>query len=152
MHGIRSGRQDAWRTMDRVSWHHRRSSDQNHPQEKEMQQDKIVVWGGLTNMWGMKWSERQGRKGKIDSTECRVPENSKERLKGLLKWAMQRNRGKHRKENTRDIFKKIRDIKGTFHSKINTIIDRKSKDLREAEEIKKGGKNLHIHNAVLLRH
>ena len=49
---------------------------------------------------------------------------------------MQRNRGKHRKENTRDIFKKIRDIKGTFHSKINTIIDRKSKDLREAEEIK----------------
>ena len=65
---------------------------------------------------------------------------------------MQRNRGKHRKENTRDLFKKIRDIKGTFHSKINTINDRKSKDLREAEEIKKGGKNLHIHNGVLLRH
>ena len=54
---------------------------------------------------------------------------------------MQRNRVKHRKENTRDLFKKISDIKGTFHANINTINDRKSKDLRKAEEIKKGGKN-----------
>ena len=54
---------------------------------------------------------------------------------------MQRNKGKHRKENTRDLFKKISDIKGTFHANINTINDRKSKDLRKAEEIKKGGKN-----------
>ena len=49
---------------------------------------------------------------------------------------MQRNRGKHRKENTRDIFKKIRDIKGTFHAKMGTIKDRNSMDLTEAEEIK----------------
>ena len=38
---------------------------------------------------------------------------------------------------TRDLFKKIRDIKGTFHVKMGTIKDRNSKDLTEAEEIKK---------------
>ena len=38
---------------------------------------------------------------------------------------------------TRDLFKKIRDTKGTFLSKLGTIKDRKSKGLREAEEINK---------------
>ena len=41
---------------------------------------------------------------------------------------------------TRDIFKKIGDIKGTFHARIGMIKDRKGKDLTEAEEIKKSGK------------
>ena len=39
--------------------------------------------------------------------------------------------------NTRDLFKKIRDTKGTFHAKMGTIKDRNSKDLTKAEEIKK---------------
>ena len=39
--------------------------------------------------------------------------------------------------NTRDHFKKIRDAKGTFHAKMDTIKDRNSMDLREAEDIKK---------------
>ena len=38
---------------------------------------------------------------------------------------------------TRDLFKKIRDTKGTFHAKMGTIKDRNSKDLIEAEEIRK---------------
>ena len=38
---------------------------------------------------------------------------------------------------TRDLFKKIRDTKGTFHAKMCTIKDRNSKDLTEAEEVKK---------------
>ena len=38
---------------------------------------------------------------------------------------------------TRDLFKKIRDFKGTFHAKMGTIKDRNGKDLTEAEEIKK---------------
>ena len=37
---------------------------------------------------------------------------------------------------TRDLSKKIRDIKGTFHAKMGTIKDRNSMDLTEAEEIK----------------
>ena len=38
---------------------------------------------------------------------------------------------------TRDLFKKIRDIKGTFHAKMGTIKYRNGMDLREAEDIKK---------------
>ena len=38
---------------------------------------------------------------------------------------------------TRDLFKKIRDIKGTFHVKIGTIKDRNGMDLKEVEGIKK---------------
>ena len=36
---------------------------------------------------------------------------------------------------TRDLFKKIRDTKGTFHAKMRTIKDKNSKDLTEAEDI-----------------
>ena len=43
----------------------------------------------------------------------------------------------NRMGNTRDLFKKIRDTKGTFHAKIGSIKDRNGLDLTEAEGIKK---------------
>ena len=43
----------------------------------------------------------------------------------------------NRMEKTRDIFKKIRDTKGTFHAKMGSIKDRNDMDLTEAEDIKK---------------
>ena len=51
---------------------------------------------------------------------------------------MQRNRGKNnRMGKTRDLFKKIRDTKGTFHVKMGSIKNRNDTDLTEAEDIKK---------------
>ena len=44
---------------------------------------------------------------------------------------------KNRMGKKRDLFKKIRDTKGTFHEKMGTIKDRNSTDLTEAEDIKK---------------
>ena len=64
-------------------------------------------------------------------------------------------------EKMRDLFKEIRDIKGTFHAKMGSIKDRNGKDLTEAEEIKKrwqeyteelhtkGLKNLDNHDDVV---
>ena len=43
----------------------------------------------------------------------------------------------NRMGKTRDLFKKIRDIKGTFHAKMGSIKDRNGRDLTEAENIKK---------------
>ena len=43
---------------------------------------------------------------------------------------------------TRDLFKKIRDPKGTFHAKMGSIKDRNGMDLIEAEDIKKSDKNI----------
>ena len=45
----------------------------------------------------------------------------------------------NRMGKTRDLFRKIRDTKGTFHAKMGSIKDRNSMDLTEAEDIKKRG-------------
>ena len=42
----------------------------------------------------------------------------------------------NRKGKTRDLFKKIRDTKGTFHAKMGSVKDRNGMGLREAEDIK----------------
>ena len=42
---------------------------------------------------------------------------------------------------TRDLFKKMRDTKGTFHVKMGTIKDSNGMDLTEAEILRRGGKN-----------
>ena len=44
---------------------------------------------------------------------------------------------KNRTGRTRDLFKKIRDTKGTFHAKMGSIKDRNGMDLTEAEDIEK---------------
>ena len=50
---------------------------------------------------------------------------------------MQRTRENNRMGKTRDLFKKIRETKGTFHAKMGSIKDRNGMDLTEAEDIKK---------------
>ena len=48
-----------------------------------------------------------------------------------------KNEDYNRMGKTRDLFKKIRNTKGTFHAKMGTIKDRNGTDLTEAEDIKK---------------
>ena len=50
---------------------------------------------------------------------------------------MQRIEDNNRMGKTRDVFKKMRDTKGTFHAKMGTIKDRNVMDLTEVEDIKK---------------
>ena len=55
---------------------------------------------------------------------------------------MQRNREENNRiGKTRDLFKKIRDTKGTFHAKMGTRKDRNGMDLTEARILRRGGKN-----------
>ena len=65
-----------------------------------------------------------------------------ERIARRDKKAFLRDHCKEIEENnrmgkTRELFKKIRDTKGTFHAKMGSIKDRNSRDLTEAEDIKK---------------
>ena len=85
----------------------------------------MAVWGGLTNSCEKKGSKKQRRKGKIYPSECRVSIQCKE---------IEEN---NRIGKTRDIFKKIRDTKETFHAKMGLIKDRNGRDLTEADDIKK---------------
>ena len=48
---------------------------------------------------------------------------------------MQRNKEKQKNGKIRDLFKKVRDTKGTFHAKIGSIKERYGMDLREGEAI-----------------
>ena len=47
----------------------------------------------------------------------------------------------NRTGKTRDVFKKIRDTKGTFHAKMGTVKDRNGMDLTEQTVLRRGGKN-----------
>ena len=67
--------------MDRGLWHCTGDRDQDHPQEEEMQKSKMMIWRDLTNSYEKERSEKQRRKGKIYSFECRVSKNSEERKK-----------------------------------------------------------------------
>ena len=64
-----------------------------------------------------------------------------QRIARRHKKALLNDQGKEIEENSRmgktsDLFKKIRDTKGTFHAKMGTIKDRNGMDLKEAENIK----------------
>ena len=61
--------------------------------------------------------------------------------KAFLSKQCQEIEDNNRMGKTRDLFKKIRDTKGTFHAKMGSIKDRNGMDLTEAEDIKKSGKN-----------
>ena len=67
---------------------------------------------------------------------ARVLKNSKDK-KAVLGEQCSEIEENNRMGKTRDLFKKIRDTKGTFHAKMGTIKDRNGMDLTEAEDIKK---------------
>ena len=80
--------------------------------------------------------ERQGRKGKIYPTECKAPENRRDK-EAFFNEQCKEKEEKNRMGKTRDLFKKTGDIKGIFQVRMGMIKDRKCKDLTEAIEIKK---------------
>ena len=57
--------------------------------------------------------------------------------KGFLSDQCKEIEENNRMQKTRDLFKKIRDTKGTFHTNMGSIKDRNGMDLTEAEDIKK---------------
>ena len=77
------------------------------------------------------------RKGKIYPFECRVPRIARRDKKTFLSDQCKEIEENNGMGKTTDLFKKIRDIKGTFHAKMGTIKDRNRMDLTEAEDIKK---------------
>ena len=97
----------------------------------------MAVWGGLTNSCEKKRSEKQRRKGKIQTSECRVPKTARRDKKAFLMDQCKEIEENNRMGKTRELFKKIRDMKGTFHAQMGSIKDRNGMDFTEAEDIKK---------------
>ena len=124
------------------SWHRTGDNDKDHPQEKEIQKKKKWLSEEALRI-AVKRSKTKGKGEKERYTHLNAEfqriarKDKKAFLSGQCKEIEEHNRmGK-----TRDLFKKIRDTKGTFHAKMGTIKDRNGMDLTEAEDIKRGGKN-----------
>ena len=80
-----------------------------------------------------KRSERQRRKGKYTHLNAEFQIIARRDKKAFLSNQCKEIE-ENRMEKTRDLFKKIRDIKGTFHAKMDTVKDRNDMDLTEAED------------------
>ena len=106
-----------------------------------MKNGKMVVRGGLTNSCKKKRIERQRRKGKYTHLNAKFQRIARRDKKAFLSDQCKEIGENNRMGKTRDLFKKIRDTKGTFHAKMGTIKVRNGMDLTEAEDIKKSGKN-----------
>ena len=97
----------------------------------------MVVWGGLTNSCEKKRSKKQRRKERYKHLNAEFQRIARGDKKAFLSDQCKEIEEKNRMGKTRDLFKKIRDPKGTFHAKMGSIKDRNGMDLTEAEDIKK---------------
>ena len=85
----------------------------------------------------MKSETPQGGRERYIQVNAQFQRIAKRNRKAFLSEQCKEIEENKRMRKTRDLFKKIRDIKGTFHARMSTIKDRNGKDLTEAEEIKK---------------
>ena len=104
------------------------------PMEKKC---KKAVWGGLTNSCEKKRSEKQRRKERYKHLNAEIQRIARKDKKAFLSDQCKEIEENNRMGKTRDVFKKIRDTKGTFHAKMGSMKDRNGMDLTEAEDIKK---------------
>ena len=102
-----------------------------------MQKSKMAVWGGLTNSCAKKRSEKQRGKGNIAHLNADFQRIARGDKKVFLSDQCKEIEENNRMGKTRDLFKKSRDTKGTFHAKMGLITDRNDMDLTEAGYIKK---------------
>ena len=79
----------------------------------------------------------KGKKERYTHLNAQFQRMARRDKKAFLSDQCKEIEGKNRMGRTRDLFKKMRDTKGTFHAKMGTIKDRNGMDLTEAEDIKK---------------
>ena len=82
-------------------------------------------------------AKRKGEKERYTHLNAEFQRIARRDKKAFLSDQCKEIEEKNRMGKTRDLFKKIRDTKGTFHPKMGTIRDRNGRDLTEAEDIKK---------------
>ena len=101
----------------------------------------MAVWGGLTKSCEKKRHEKEkrskGEKERYKHLNAEFQRIARRDKKAFFSNQCKEIEEKNRMGKTRDLFKKIRDIKGTFHAKMGSIKDRNGLDLTEAEDIKK---------------
>ena len=111
-------------------------SDQDYPQEKEIQKGKMVE-EALQIAEKTREAKGKGEKERYTQLNAEFQRIARRDKKAFLSDQCKEIEENNRMGKTRDLFKKIRDTKGTFHAKMGSIMDRNGMDLTEAEDIKK---------------
>ena len=123
--------------MDRDWWHCTGDRDQDHPQEKETQKAKWFSKEALQIAEKRREYEGKGEKKCYTHLNAEFQKIARRDKKAFLSNECKEIEENNRMGKTRDFFNKMRDTKGTFHTKLGSIQDRNGMDLTEAEDIKK---------------
>ena len=111
--------------MDGDSWHCTGGSDQDHPpQKKKCKKAKWLSEEGLQIAVKRREAKHKGEKEKYTHLNAEFQRIARRDKKAFLRDQCKEIEEDNRMGNTRDLFKKIRDNKGTFQAKMSTIKDR----------------------------
>ena len=97
----------------------------------------MAVWGGLTKAAKRREVKSKGEKERYKHLNAEFQRIASRDKKGFPRDQCKEIDEKNRMGKTRDLFKKIRDTKGTFLAKMGSIKERNGMDLTEGEDIKK---------------
>ena len=97
----------------------------------------MAVWGGRSNTCEKKRSKSKGENERYTHLSAELQRIARRDKKAFLSDQCKEIEENNRMGKTRDLFKKIRDTKGTFHAKMGLIRDRNGMDVTETEDIKK---------------
>ena len=115
---------------------YRRQGSRSSPWKRNAKKQNGCL-GGLTNRCEKQRGENQRRKERYKHLNAEFQRVARRDKKAFLSDQCKEIEEDNRMRETRDLFKKIRDTKGTFHAKMGSIKDRNDMDLTEAEDIKK---------------
>ena len=107
------------------------------PMEKKCIKAKWLSEEALQIAAKRREAKGKGEKERYTHLNVELQRRARRNKKAFLSDQCKEIEENKRMEKTRDLFKKIRDTKGTFHAKMGTIKDRDCMDLTEAEDIKK---------------
>ena len=109
----------------------------NNPKKKKCKKEKWLSEETLHIAEERRKAKIKGERERYTQLKAEFQRIARRNKKAFLSEQYKEIEDQNRIGKTRDLFKKIRDTKGTFHAKMGTIKDRNGKDLTEAEEIKK---------------
>ena len=107
------------------------------PKKKKCKKAKWLSEEALEIAEKRKEAKSKGEKERYTHLNADFQRRASRDKKAILSDPCKELEGNNRMGKTRDLFKKIRDTKGTFHAKMGTIKERNGMDLTEAEDIKK---------------
>ena len=117
-------------------WHFTRGSDQDHPKQEKCKKAKWLSKEDLQITEKRREAKSKGKKEIYTLLNTEFQRIARRDKKVFFSDQCKEIEENNRMGKTRDLFKKIRNTKVTFHAKMGTIKERNGKYLTEAEDIK----------------